>query len=80
MDDVNEYKENKRIESRKQNEADGKVLEQSDTVLLGIANKFNKRYTRALNLSNMDENSFNRSTVDILADLNNDGTLTYSDR
>ncbi|MBQ5945699.1 hypothetical protein IJL65_04975 [bacterium] len=48
MDDVNEYKENKRTESRKQNEADGKILAQKDADLFNIADKFNKRYTRAL--------------------------------
>lgn len=81
MDDVNEYKENKRTESRKQNEADGKILAQKDADLFNIADKFNKRYTRALWLSEMNEASLqNRSVVDILADLNNDWALRYSDR
>ena len=80
MDDVNEYKEDRRTESRKQNEADGKLLEQNDADLFNIADKFNKRYTRALWLSEMDESSFqNKSVVDILADLNNDWALRYSD-
>lgn len=81
MDDVNEYNENKIAESKKQNDADGEILQQNHAELFNIADKFNKRYTRALNLSKMDESSFqNRLPVAILADLNNDWALNFSDK
>jgi hypothetical protein len=56
------------------------MLQNKNAELYNIANKFNQRYTRALRLSDMDESSFSRSAVDILSDLNNDGTLTYADK
>ncbi len=80
MDDVNAHKENKIAESKKQNEKDWEMLQNKNAELYNIANKFNQRYTRALRLSDMDESSFSRSAVDILSDLNNDGTLTYADK
>lgn len=81
MDDVKESREARIEETKKQNDKDWKTLEEANKELFDIADKFNKRYTRALRLSEMDENSFqNRNAVDILADLNNDWDITYADR
>ena len=80
--DVKDYKENKEGKEKADNEESAKALKAAPdgSVLYNITNKFSKNFTSALNLANMDPDSFTgKSAIDILADFNNDGSLTYTD-